>query len=301
MVRRFWWKGSDDSYRFLTLANWESICVPKRWGDLNFKKFEELNFALVSKLGWNLAAENNSLWCQFFKDKYFRRSNSFWCAPKSNAWSFGGKSIMSTREFIWEETCYVVGNGASVDICHSPWLPGYAWESYVASLNPRVCEKGVMVSSLVTTGSGVWNHEALEKWFIPGIVKDVLAVPRLSLEANDELFWKSASDGSFSVKRAYLARIRDRCLNDESLWSTLWKIRGHERIKIFLCRLLEIYSRLGVGFNVFSVIVLTVCSVVQGRILLSIFSFTVMVLSRFGDLVLGVSVRIPWCFLIIWI
>ncbi|KAF4361868.1 hypothetical protein G4B88_009240 [Cannabis sativa] len=182
----------------------------RRLAKWNREKFEEFNFALVTKLGWHLAAGTDSPWCQFFKDKYFRRSNSFWSVPKSKSWSFGAKSIMSTREFIRNETCFVVGNGASVDICHSPWLPGHNWESYVAAFNPRVCEKGVM---------------------------DVIAVPRLTMDANDELFWKSSPDGSFSVKKAYLACIRDRCLIEERMWSTLWKDKGHERIKIFLWRL----------------------------------------------------------------
>ncbi|KAF4356849.1 hypothetical protein F8388_019508 [Cannabis sativa] len=229
--------GSDDSNRFLALANWDTICVPKRWGGLNFKKFEELNFALVSKLGWHLAAGTVSPWCQLFKDKYFRHSNSFWSAPKSKSWSFRAKSIMSTRDFLRNETCFVVGNGASVDIYHSPWVPGHTWESYLAAFNPRVCEKGVMASSLINTGSGDWNLVDLENWFIPSMVKDILDTPQLQLEGIDELFWKSSPDGSFSVKKAYLACVRFRCRNEERVWSTLWKVNGHERFKIFLWRL----------------------------------------------------------------
>ncbi|KAF4349050.1 hypothetical protein F8388_008797 [Cannabis sativa] len=236
LVRRFWWKGSDDSNRFLALTNWDSICVPKRWGGLGFKKFEDLNFALVAKLGWNLAVESNTLWCQFFKDKYFRRSCSFWSAPNSNLWSYGARSIMATRDFIRDESCFAIGNGDLVDIWHSPWLPGYGWERYVASFNPRICEKGVRVSSLLIPGSGEWNREALESWFFPSMVRDALEVPRLSMMAKDELFWEAAPDGRFTVKRAFLARIRGRGIL-EPLWRSLWKASGPERIKIFLWRL----------------------------------------------------------------
>ncbi|KAF4361814.1 hypothetical protein F8388_016411 [Cannabis sativa] len=198
LVRRFWLKGSDDSSRFLALANWDSICVPKRWGGLSFKKFEDLNFALVAKLGWNLAAGSNAVWCQVFKDKYFRRSSSFWSASKSSSWSYGARSIMATREFIQDESCFMIRNGDLVDIWHSPWLPGYGWERYEASFNPRIREKGVRVSSLFTPESGGWNREALETWFLPGLVKDALEVPRLPLVAKDELFWKSAPDDSMA-------------------------------------------------------------------------------------------------------
>ncbi|XP_030495226.2 uncharacterized protein LOC115711025 [Cannabis sativa] len=236
LVRRFWWKGSDDSNRFLALTNWDSICVPKGWGGLGFKKFEDLNFALVAKLGWNLAAESNTLWCQFFKDKYFRRSCSFWSAPKSNLWSYGARSIMATRDFIRDESCFAIGNGELVDIWHTPWLPGYGWERYVASFNPRICEKGVRASSLLIPGSGEWNREALESWFFPSMVRDALEVPRLSMTATDELFWEAAPDGRFTVKRAFLARIRGRGTL-EPLWRSLWKVSGPERIKIFLWRL----------------------------------------------------------------
>ncbi|KAF4392381.1 hypothetical protein G4B88_005340 [Cannabis sativa] len=124
----------------------------------------------------------------------FRDLNREDNAPNSNLWSYGARSIMATRDFIRDESCFAIGNGELVDIWHSPWLPGYGWERYVASFNPRICEKGVRVSSLLIPGSGEWNREALESWFFPSMVRDALEVPRLSMTAKDELFWEAAPD-----------------------------------------------------------------------------------------------------------
>uniref|UniRef100_A0A803PIZ4 Reverse transcriptase n=1 Tax=Cannabis sativa TaxID=3483 RepID=A0A803PIZ4_CANSA len=51
VVRKFWWVGSSDKTHFLTRTNWDSLCNPRSYGGLGFKKFRTFNFALVSKLG----------------------------------------------------------------------------------------------------------------------------------------------------------------------------------------------------------------------------------------------------------
>ena len=62
MARRFWWKGSGAGNRFMALLRWDELCKPKKLGDLGFCKFEDMNSALIAKLGWHLAAKSNLDW-----------------------------------------------------------------------------------------------------------------------------------------------------------------------------------------------------------------------------------------------
>ena len=41
--REFWWKGNANSMRSLKLVRWSSICQPKVYGGLGFRKFEDMN------------------------------------------------------------------------------------------------------------------------------------------------------------------------------------------------------------------------------------------------------------------
>uniref|UniRef100_A0A803Q1M2 Reverse transcriptase domain-containing protein n=1 Tax=Cannabis sativa TaxID=3483 RepID=A0A803Q1M2_CANSA len=237
LIRRFWWIGSVDKNCYLALKNWDSICVPRKWGGLSFKKFEEFNLALVSKLGWKLASRTNSLWCQFFRDKYFKRGHTFWTTHFRNSMSFGAKGILSIRDLIHNEARYLMGNGLSIDIWHSPWVPGLTWDQFEASFNPRVRERGSMVNSLFANEPGDWFVDAVGEWFLPHVCREVLSIPRLVADKKDELIWKASIDDSFSVKNAFLACIRERCGIENDLWKLIWKCKAHERVKYFLWKL----------------------------------------------------------------
>ena len=51
MIRRFWWGVHPDKHRFLALRAWSDICKPKEVGGLGFRKFSDINAALLAKLG----------------------------------------------------------------------------------------------------------------------------------------------------------------------------------------------------------------------------------------------------------
>ena len=55
MARKFWWHGRSGEGRFLALRQWELLCQPKTSGGLGFRRFEDTNMALMTKIGWNLA------------------------------------------------------------------------------------------------------------------------------------------------------------------------------------------------------------------------------------------------------
>ncbi|KAH7536620.1 hypothetical protein FEM48_Zijuj03G0004000 [Ziziphus jujuba var. spinosa] len=55
---------------FLAVKAWKDLYKPKEMGALGFRRFKDLNMALITKLGWKLACEEDSLWIKLMKAKY---------------------------------------------------------------------------------------------------------------------------------------------------------------------------------------------------------------------------------------
>ncbi|KAF4359321.1 hypothetical protein F8388_021873 [Cannabis sativa] len=108
------------------------------------------------------------------KVKYFPRQTSFWSMSLSSNASWLTKGIISIREFLRSETCYLVGNGMLVDIWHAPWISWLDWEHYQDAFNPRVQCRGITLHSTLLNHVGLWSFEALKAWFILSLVGSMM-------------------------------------------------------------------------------------------------------------------------------
>jgi hypothetical protein len=62
MFKNFWWGFPPRKVRNLSLKSWNSLCSLKSSGGLGLRKMEEVNLALISKLGWKLLTHSDSMW-----------------------------------------------------------------------------------------------------------------------------------------------------------------------------------------------------------------------------------------------
>lgn len=69
-TRRFWWKQKEKEGKFLAWKSWNKLCVPKAAGGLGFRKFKDINNALLAKLDWMVAFKRDSLCMQILRAKY---------------------------------------------------------------------------------------------------------------------------------------------------------------------------------------------------------------------------------------
>lgn len=53
------------------------MCVRKLWGGMGFKKLRVFNLAILTKQGWRLFQNENSLLCMLLKAKYFSALTSW--------------------------------------------------------------------------------------------------------------------------------------------------------------------------------------------------------------------------------
>jgi hypothetical protein len=65
----FWWGFPKDKTRNLSLKSWNSLCLPNDQGGLGFRLMKEVNLSLISKLGWKMLSNHNSLWVSLFQQK----------------------------------------------------------------------------------------------------------------------------------------------------------------------------------------------------------------------------------------
>ncbi|KAF4378620.1 hypothetical protein F8388_001274 [Cannabis sativa] len=111
--------------------------------------------------------------------------------------SFGARGIMTSRDLIRNEACFLVGCGRD--------------------------ECGIPVNSLLSSDTSSWRPEMVRRLFCPALSDMVWSFPRLFPNLPNELIWKASKDGSFSFKEAYLALVRGWCGEEDDMWRLIWK------------------------------------------------------------------------------
>ena len=79
--------------------SWKKLCTPKDRGDMGFKDLRAFNLALLTKQGWRIMQNQNSLVHNVLKVKYFA-TNSFLEAQLGNRPSYAWRSIVAAKEII---------------------------------------------------------------------------------------------------------------------------------------------------------------------------------------------------------
>lgn len=78
---------------------WSDICQPKKEGGIGFCHFKDINVAFLSKLGWKIARENDSLWCRLLRAKYLM-GRSFFEDGKARGPPQGGKGSLAQKSIL---------------------------------------------------------------------------------------------------------------------------------------------------------------------------------------------------------
>ena len=120
-LRGFWW-GAGPGKNNMCLKSWKSICQPKSYGGLGFCRTLDTNYALIFKLGWSLATEEDKAWVSLLKSKYLKGVPFMQIIPSQNC-SWLWKGILKSRTLLKKGLCTKIGNGQHTTIWESPWIP----------------------------------------------------------------------------------------------------------------------------------------------------------------------------------
>lgn len=63
-------------------------------------------------------------------------------------------------------SCYLIGNGETVDLWNSPWVPWLSFDSVRATFNPLI-PTDIKVSSLLSQDHLEWDSQKLSLFFLP--------------------------------------------------------------------------------------------------------------------------------------
>ncbi|XP_075655069.1 uncharacterized protein LOC142625268 [Castanea sativa] len=121
MMSNFWW-GQKDKETKMSWISWEKLCTPKDRGGMGFRDQKAFNLALLTKQGWKIMRNQNSLVHRIFKMKYFAAS-SFFEAKLGNRPSYVWQSMVAAKGIIEKGSRWCVGNRESVTIWKDRWLP----------------------------------------------------------------------------------------------------------------------------------------------------------------------------------
>lgn len=121
ILRKFLWQGHQNGSGF-SLVPWRVDCNSKLIGGINIKKFQDLNLALLSNMGWLLAFQENQLQVKLLKAKYYPTSHFLHCGcKKASLWSWKGS--LAARSLIKDNVCFRVGSRSLISVWDDPWVP----------------------------------------------------------------------------------------------------------------------------------------------------------------------------------
>lgn len=122
-----------------------------------------MNNALLAKLAWMVASKGDSLCMSILRAKYKVRNDWLRREPLGNT-SPIWKAIEGVKEIIVKGACYLIGDGASINVWLDPWVP---WiQNFIPKpAQPAYAETPLMVSMLImdhpSTGERVLSANSL--------------------------------------------------------------------------------------------------------------------------------------------
>jgi hypothetical protein len=195
----FWWGFPKDKTRNLSLKSWNSLCLPNDQGGLGFRLMKEVNLSLISKLGWKMLSNHNSLWVSLFQQKYIRYGNFLSSPLPSGSWIWNG--IKATLPIISAGACFIPHNHSSLPIWSTPWIPtspSFTPKPRLASIPSNHL---LAISDLIHSPTLSWKQNLLHFLFDPTTTSEILKIQICS--HSDSLLWTPSTTGLFSTKSTH--------------------------------------------------------------------------------------------------
>jgi hypothetical protein len=236
-IRRFWWNPKKVQGNFMAWCSWDSLCQPIEAGGLGFRESKNFNKALLAKLTWWIASRRDSLCVRALRSKYKVQANWLGGEPCKNA-SPLWRAIEKLRDVVKKGACFAVGDGSSIDMWKDPWVP---WlEGFIPTpKDPTLPITSLPVSNLIDPVTRKWRINVLKELVDSNSLEAIekIIIPLEPLQ--DKLIWTLDPCGIYTVKSAinYCLTPRTSYNPADSLWKQLWKLKMHERLKVFLWRL----------------------------------------------------------------
>ena len=177
-------------------------------------------------------SNSDSICMRALRSKFKVRSDWMHRDPPKNA-SKTWKAIEGLKSLIMKGACFIVGDGAVIDIWKDPWvpwLPNFFPQPKYETINERL-----VVSCLINQSTRTWNVYKLKELFDEVSVKTITKIQIPYSPRPYRLVWILDPKGRFSVKSAFNCNQSNlETFVADLTWNRLWKLNMHERLKMFI-------------------------------------------------------------------
>ncbi|XP_026384551.1 uncharacterized protein LOC113280112 [Papaver somniferum] len=227
----FWGKNLEHHTGFYPKA-WTAICKPKDLGGLGFMNMELFNSSMITKIGWRLEQDKDSLWYKLMNAKYLLGRNVLNMNTKAkdgDSWIW--KGVLEGIQNIQHHCTWRIGNGNKIKIWEDLWIPN----STDKLTKPANFPTDIQLLAHLMTYQKEWNFQLIQQIFSPGTAQ-VISDLFIHSKEEDSMHWKLNSTGKFSVKALYKDKIENLYRNDHTTrnWGAIWNLEVAPTIKIFL-------------------------------------------------------------------
>ena len=158
--------------------------MPKLQGGVRIRKMRDVNLSLITKLGWKLLNNADSLWMGQLRGKYIH-SCSFLSPHTLSTYSWLWKDIFHSIPVISKGVCFKIHNSSSLPIESSPWIPTLPHFSPLPSPSLPQPQINLIVSDLFSFYSNsqkpYWNTPLLDYLFDANSVR---AIQKISISSS---------------------------------------------------------------------------------------------------------------------
>lgn len=240
-IRRFFWGKIEGGY--MALVSWKDITLPKELGGLGIRDIWVLNRALLMKNLWKLASSAQPLWAQVLLAKYYPEG-TLWDTNRTYACTSLWRGLMQLREDLAPYVRWSIGNGENCLLFAQPWHDN--WREIIPSSNEL---RRLTVSDCMDSHSGGWDESKLINRFGEDIARRVILTiqgPVNDPTLSDKLMYTAATNGVFTLKRAYLTMLDSSkggisCPPEmKEKWKLIWGLNEiPPKVRVFLWKALK--------------------------------------------------------------
>ncbi|KAJ1688968.1 hypothetical protein LUZ63_013123 [Rhynchospora breviuscula] len=192
---------------------------------------------------WNIAAESNALWAKVVRDKYLQRG-AIWSSKRNNRCTAFWKAILEVRPLLRDHVRWQIGDGNKCKAIGQPWHS--LWSQY--SPQNSVQRKLLLADMINDTGDGWCNDKLIQAFGFYGALFIAINFPNGPglRGGDDKLIFTAASNGSFTLKGAYLLLSRgpsslSQVSNDSRrIYNIIWHTPGiMPRARVFMWKVVH--------------------------------------------------------------
>jgi hypothetical protein len=167
-------------------------------------------------------------------------------ANPGNNPSYAWRSIAQAIWIINKGSVWKIGNGQSVNVMKDNWLPFQNGYNIITPSSNAT--NHLMVKDLIQSSQFDCNYSLIQELFLPIDFNQIIQLPIIHHDKQDEIMWMFEDSGQYTVKSGYKAlqiwkarsdQNPSTSMNNEKLWQKIWALSTIPRHKTILWRILN--------------------------------------------------------------